>query len=105
MRTNLFHIVLSAFFLTIGFTKVSAQELQNKTLKVEAQKPVDSLIINSEDFFQIKDTVINDSLELNKNKSFMNQNNRHPCLEKKYITDAIKIAASLIDLYAPLPAR
>ncbi len=71
LRTNLFHIVLSAFFLTIGFPKVSAQELQNKTLKVEAQKPIDSLIINNEDFFQIKDTVINDSLQPNKKKPLL----------------------------------
>nr|WP_321538454.1 hypothetical protein [Flavobacterium piscinae] len=56
LRTNLFHIVLSAFFLTIGIHKNYGQDLPNKSLRIEAEKTPDSLIINKENFIEIKDT-------------------------------------------------
>lgn len=47
MRTNLFHIVLSAIFLTIGIFGASAQEVPVKPATTTAtEKPVDSLVIN-----------------------------------------------------------
>jgi lipopolysaccharide assembly outer membrane protein LptD (OstA) len=63
LRTKLFHIVLSAFFLTIGFPKVMAQELQNKTLQVPPTKVADSLIINNETFIVLQDSIAKDSLK------------------------------------------
>jgi hypothetical protein len=46
LHTNLFYIVLSAFFLTIGIHKNYGQDLPNKSLRIEAEKTPDSLIIN-----------------------------------------------------------
>ena len=71
MRTKLFHIVLSAFFLTIGLPKVQAQELQNKTLQVSPEKPADSLIINKESFFTLQDTLVQDTLKTAKKPALL----------------------------------
>lgn len=71
MRTKLFHIVLSAFFLTIGLPKVQAQELQNKTLQVSPEKPADSLIINKESFFTLQDTLVQDTLKTAKKPTLL----------------------------------
>jgi lipopolysaccharide assembly outer membrane protein LptD (OstA) len=62
LRTNLFHIVLSAFFLTIGIQKNYAQELPNKSLRIEAEKAPDSLVISKETFTETNDTIKKDSL-------------------------------------------
>ncbi len=71
LRTNLFHIVLSAFFLTIGIQKNYSQELPNKSLQIEAEKAPDSLIINPEKFTEINDTIKKDSLSKPEKKSFL----------------------------------
>ncbi|MDD2986204.1 putative LPS assembly protein LptD [Flavobacterium sp.] len=71
LRTKLFHIVLSAFFLTIGLPKVQAQELQNKTLQVSPEKPADSLIINKESFFTLQDTLVQDTLKTAKKPTLL----------------------------------
>lgn len=63
LRTKLFHIVLSAFFLTIGLTNVQAQELQNKTLQIAPEKTADSLKINTEIFIIAKDSTMIDSVK------------------------------------------
>lgn len=71
LRTNLFHIVLSAFFLTIGIHKNYGQDLPNKSLRIEAEKTPDSLIINKENFTEIKDTTKKDSLPKLEKKSLL----------------------------------
>jgi lipopolysaccharide assembly outer membrane protein LptD (OstA) len=71
LRTNLFHIVLSAFFLTIGIHKNYGQDLPNKSLRIEAEKTPDSLIINKENFIEIKDTTKKDSLPKLEKKSLL----------------------------------
>ena len=71
LRTNLFHIVLSAFFLTIGIQKNYGQDLPNKSLRIEAEKTPDSLIINKENFTEIKDTTKKDSLPKLEKKSLL----------------------------------
>ncbi|MFL9843487.1 putative LPS assembly protein LptD [Flavobacterium rhizosphaerae] len=44
LRTNLFHIVLSAIFLTFGSFKISAQEIGSKTTpKISSEQKTDSL--------------------------------------------------------------
>lgn len=63
LHTNLFHIVLSAFFLTIGISKSYAQELNNKSIAVPAKKQVDSTSINISDLTKIADTVKTDSVK------------------------------------------
>ena len=71
LRTKLFHIVLSAFFLTIGLPKVQAQELQNKTLQVPPEKTVDSLIINKESFSILQDTIVQDTIKTAKKPALL----------------------------------
>jgi len=63
LRTKLFHIVLSAFFLTIGLPKVQGQELQNKILQIPPEKKADSLIINTETLIVPQDSVVQDSVK------------------------------------------
>ena len=63
LRTKLFHIVLSAFFLTIGLPKVQGQELQNKILQIPPEKKADSLIINTETLLVPQDSVVQDSVK------------------------------------------
>ncbi|MCB0443009.1 MAG: LPS-assembly protein LptD, partial [Flavobacterium sp.] len=71
LRTNLFHIVLSAFFLTIGIQKNYAQDLQTKTLQIKAENESDSLIFNKERFTEINDTIKKDSLPKLEKKSLL----------------------------------
>ncbi|WP_371266065.1 putative LPS assembly protein LptD [Flavobacterium sp.] len=71
MRTNLFHIVLSAFFLTIGIQKNYAQHLPTKTLQIKAENESDSLIFNKERFTEINDTIKKDSLPKLEKKSLL----------------------------------
>jgi lipopolysaccharide assembly outer membrane protein LptD (OstA) len=71
LRTNLFHIVLSAFFLTIGIQKNYAQELPNKSLRIEAEKAPDSLVISKETFTETNDTIKKDSLPKVEKKSLL----------------------------------
>ena len=63
MRTNLFHIVLSAFFLTIGTTKIYSQELKNNTVSIPAQKQADSTNIAITDLSKIGDTIKTDTIK------------------------------------------
>ena len=67
LRTNLFHIVLSAIFLTIGSLKVSAQELPTKTTEMPAQEEDDTQpTINDIDApEQLSETVTPDTTETN----------------------------------------
>ena len=71
LRTNLFHIVLSAFFLTIGIQKNYGQDLPNKSLRIEAEKATDSLIINKENFTEANDTIEKDSVPKLEKKSLL----------------------------------
>jgi len=71
LHTNLFYIVLSAFFLTIGIQKNYGQDLPNKSLRIEAEKAPDSLIIKEEDFARINDTIKKDSLPQLEKKSLL----------------------------------
>ena len=45
LRTNLFNIVLLAFFLTIGSAKIYSQEINNKSTAIPINKQVDSIKI------------------------------------------------------------
>nr|WP_235924313.1 putative LPS assembly protein LptD [Flavobacterium lotistagni] len=93
MRTNLFHIVFSAFFLTIGITKNYAQELNNQSVKIPVQKQADSTKINIADLTKIGDSIKSDSVKPKK-----------PILESKIKYKAEKYAKidnkkKLITLY------
>ena len=63
MRTNLFHIVLLSFFLTISIAKSYAQELPTKTISVPAQSQSDSLFVNEITDQKIVDTIKTDSIK------------------------------------------
>ncbi|NHM06798.1 LPS-assembly protein LptD [Flavobacterium sp. CYK-4] len=93
LRTNLFHIVFSAFFLTIGITKNYAQELNNQSVKIPVQKQADSTKINIADLTKIGDSIKSDSVKPKK-----------PILESKIKYKAEKYAKidnkkKLITLY------
>ncbi len=63
MHTNLFHIVFSAIFLTIGIPKVYAQELNNKSVSIPVKKPADSTFIPISAIVKIGDTIKSDSIK------------------------------------------
>ena len=71
LRTNLFHIVLSAFFLTIGIQKNYGQDFPNKSLRVQAEKVSDSLIISDENFTEKNDTIRKYTLIKSKKKTIL----------------------------------
>lgn len=71
LRTNLFHIVLSAFFLTIGIQKSYGQDLPNKSLQIKAEKIPDSLIISKEKFIETKDTTKKDTVVKTEKKAIL----------------------------------
>ena len=66
MHTNLFHIVFSAIFLTIGIPKIYSQELGNKSVTVPVKSEVDSTSISINDISKIADTIRTDSIKSKK---------------------------------------
>lgn len=62
LRTNLFHIVLSAFFLTIGSFHAMAQDLPKKPLVITPENKTDSMVPVKEIDVIIADTIKKDSL-------------------------------------------
>ncbi|HBI01422.1 MAG TPA: putative LPS assembly protein LptD [Flavobacterium sp.] len=95
LRTNLFNIVLSAFFLTIGIQKNYGQDLPNKSLRIEAEKANDSLIINKESFTEANDTIKKDSLPKLEKKSLLDGKIRYTSVDYAKIDQKNK----LITLY------
>jgi lipopolysaccharide assembly outer membrane protein LptD (OstA) len=63
LHTNLFHIVFSAFFLTIGISKNYSQELNNQSIAIPAKKQIDSTSINIADLTKIGDTIKSDTIK------------------------------------------
>ena len=63
MRTNLFNIVLSAIFLTIGISKSYSQEIGNKTLTIPASKQADSTHISIPSLLTEKDSTKADTVK------------------------------------------
>lgn len=67
MRTNLFNIVLSAFFLTIGIGKIHAQDDKNKTAANPAKTQQDSIAISLKQAqAKLADTIPADSIKKKK---------------------------------------
>lgn len=62
LHTNLFNIVLLAFFLTIGTTKTYSQEIKTKTTSVPINKQPDSIKVNISEANIVNDTVKKDSI-------------------------------------------
>lgn len=58
LRTNLFNIVLLAFFLTIGYSKIYSQELKTKTPDITIQKQTNSIKNDN------KEGVVGDTIKL-----------------------------------------
>lgn len=69
LRTNLFHIVLSAIFLTLGTASLYSQEGRNKSITLppekQASKPVilDSTAVTVSELLIAKDTTVVDSIK------------------------------------------
>ena len=63
LYTNLFNIVLLAFFLTIGSTKSYSQDLPNKPIEIKAKEKIETPLSNVEDTKITTDTIKNDTLK------------------------------------------
>jgi lipopolysaccharide assembly outer membrane protein LptD (OstA) len=63
LYTNLFNIVLLAFFLTIGSTKSYSQDLPKKPIEIKAKEKIETPISNAEDTKISTDTIKNDTLK------------------------------------------
>ena len=63
LYTNLFNIVLLAFFLTIGSTKSYSQDLPKKPIEIKAKEKIETPISNVEDTKISTDTIKNDTLK------------------------------------------
>lgn len=63
LYTNLFNIVLLAFFLTIGSTKSYSQDLPNKPIEIKAKEKIETPLSNVEDTKISTDTIKNDTLK------------------------------------------
>ncbi|MFT3796334.1 putative LPS assembly protein LptD [Flavobacterium sp.] len=67
LQTNLFHIVLSAFFLTIGIGKIHSQEIKNKTKTESAKTQPDSIAISLKQAqAKLADSIPTDSVKAKK---------------------------------------
>jgi len=63
LHTNLFNIVLLAFFLTIGSSKSYSQDFPQKTTEISTKTDPKSLNINVKDLVKVSDTIKKDSVK------------------------------------------
>ena len=66
MQTNLFNIVLSAFFLTLGAGKIYSQEIKNPPNPIPAKTQTDSISVNIADALKPTDTTKLDTVKVKK---------------------------------------
>ncbi len=66
MHTNLFNIVLLAFFLTIGSAKSYSQDLPKKTTEITPKNEPETLNVNVKDLVKVSDTIKKDTLKTKK---------------------------------------
>lgn len=71
LRTNLFYIVLSAIFLTIGITNSYGQELKNKSISIPADTKVDSITIPKEKPLAETDSIKKDTVPVSFKKALL----------------------------------
>ena len=71
LRTNLFYIVLSAIFLTIGTTHSFGQDLKNKSVRIPADSKIDSVTILQEKPLTVIDTVKKDTTAVSFKKALL----------------------------------
>lgn len=71
LRTNLFYIVLSAIFLTIGITHSYGQELKNKSIRIPADTKIDSITIPLEKPVTETDTTKKDTVPVSFKKALL----------------------------------
>ena len=66
MHTNLFNIVLLAFFLTIGSAKSYSQDLPKKSTEIAPKNEPETLNVNVKDLVKVSDTIKKDTLKTKK---------------------------------------
>ena len=66
MHTNLFNIVLLAFFLTIGSAKSYSQDLPKKATEIAPKNEPETLNVNVKDLVKVSDTIKKDTLKTKK---------------------------------------
>lgn len=71
LRTNLFHIVLSAIFLTTGITNTYGQELKNRSVRIPADTKTDSVTIPLEKSVTEIDTTKKDTVPVTFKKALL----------------------------------
>jgi len=71
LRTNLFYIVLSAIFLTIGTTHSYGQDLKNKSIRIPADTKIDSVTILKEKPVTEVDTIKKDTTAVSFKKALL----------------------------------
>ena len=71
LRTNLFYIVLSAIFLTIGISHSYGQELKNKSVRIPADTKVDSITFPPEKTITEKDSTKKDTTPVSFKKALL----------------------------------
>lgn len=63
LRTNLFHIVLSAFFLTLGSAELYSQEKKNNSTTIPAEKQRDTATVSVTEILKPVDSTKTDSIK------------------------------------------
>ena len=66
MHTNLFNIVLLAFFLTIGSAKSYSHDLPKKSTEIAPKNEPETLNVNVKDLVKVSDTIKKDTLKTKK---------------------------------------
>jgi len=66
LQTNLFNIVLSAFFLTLGAAKIHAQDVKNPPKPITPLTQADTLSVNVNDITKVADTSKLDTAKVKK---------------------------------------
>jgi lipopolysaccharide assembly outer membrane protein LptD (OstA) len=66
LHTNLFNIVLLAFFLTIGSAKSYSQDLPKKSTEIAPKNEPETLNVNVKDLVKVSDTIKKDTLKTKK---------------------------------------
>ncbi|CAN1546719.1 Imp Organic solvent tolerance protein OstA [Flavobacteriaceae bacterium] len=66
MHTNLFNIVLLAFFLTIGSAKSYSQDLPKKSTEIAPKNEPETLNVNVKDLVKVSDTIKKDTIKTKK---------------------------------------
>jgi len=90
LHTNLFHIVLSSIFLTIGINSVNAQEIKNNTQTFPLNIDNKELTVNKESVLLEKDSIKKDSVKVKPVKNALEGKVKHKAIGYTKINNKTK---------------